>query len=152
MRVPPCVCLPITLSPLQPFNHADNSCHIRSRNGLKSYKWRPIRLTHVIYHHPSLSYRECKYNLPPRQPLEPRAATLYLSRGWERPSGASGVWKLKSPHPSTLPLSSVLPPFVSYAGVFNQIWPMGNTDPLHANPPASSGWQASPWQHGERRQ
>lgn len=137
-----CVCLPITFYLLHPFNHADNSCHIRTRNGLKSYKWRPIRLTHTIYHHPSPSYRECKYNLPPRQPLEPRAATLYLSLGWERPSGASSVWKLKSPPP----------PFVSCAGVFNQIWPMGNTDPLHANPPASPWWQASPWQHGERRQ
>lgn len=102
MCVSLCVCLPITFYPLHPFNHADNPCHIHIRNGLKSYKWRPIRLTHMIYHHPSLSYWECKYNLPPRQPLEPRAATLYLSPGWERPSRASSVWKLKSPHPTPL--------------------------------------------------
>lgn len=48
------------------------------------------------------------------------------------------MWKLKCPppslSPSLLPSSSSRPSFVSYAGVFNQIWPMGNTDPLHANP------------------
>lgn len=37
---------------------------VHAPNGFKSYKRGPIRLTHVIYHHPPLSYREGKYNYP----------------------------------------------------------------------------------------
>ena len=56
----------------------------------------------------------------PKQPLEPRAAILYLSAGWRSPSGAISVWKLKSHLPHSLS-----PSFVGYTGVFNQIGPMG---------------------------
>lgn len=55
-------------------------------------------------------------------------------------SGMKGTFKsqqhveIKNPPGPT----SFLPLFVSLTGVFNQIRPMGNTDPLHASPPASS--------------
>lgn len=102
----------------------------------ESYKWRPIRWSHMIHHH------LCLYGHEQRP-------CIFL--WWWRPWGASRVWKLKS-KPPLLPLLPLLPSFVSYAGVFNQIWPMGNTDPLHANPPALSWWQAFPWQRRLRRQ
>ena len=79
----------------------------------KSYKWRPVRLTHMMYRRPSLSNRECKYNSAPRQPLEQLAATLYLSPGLTRPSRASSVWGTSAPV------------FVRNARVFNQTWLMG---------------------------
>lgn len=97
-----CVCVYAYL--LHPLNHEDNSCHIHTRNGLKSYKWRPIRLTHMIYHHPSVLSR-MQVRFTPAAAIRATSGDPVSFSGMRETFKSQQCVEIKKPPPPALPPS-----------------------------------------------